>query len=209
MVAQQSPRGGAEALEVRWWPVARVHPAEDNPRTIPPEAVAAVAESIRAFGWRQPLVVEPSGAIIAGHTRLQAAALLGYSIVPVVVAADLTPDEAKALRVIDNRSGDLTSWDAEKLCEVLDDIPAGLDIALDAFDFDGLLASLGPAPAPPSDRDQAPGDGAGAEAPGEDTPAKLRAKLARVVDVLTAARPSLQPAMGRRADAALRFAAEG
>lgn len=151
-----APRGGTAALIVEWWPLDRVRPAEDNPRNIPPEAVAAVAESVRAFGWRQPLIVDASGVLIAGHTRLLAAAKLDLATVPVVVARDLSPDEARALRIVDNRAGDLSTWNALKLGEALEALPAMLDLNLDPFDFDGLLASL----SPPGDL-LAPGEGEG------------------------------------------------
>ena len=64
-------------------------PAPDNPRVIPQQAVEAVAESIREFGWQQPLVAEDDGTLIAGHTRLAAAKFLGHKTVPVIYASEL------------------------------------------------------------------------------------------------------------------------
>lgn len=78
-------------MEVREWPISDVRPYEGNPRTIPSEAVDRVAASIREFGFRQPIVVDADGVIIAGHTRLKAAQKLGLEKVPVVVAEECTP----------------------------------------------------------------------------------------------------------------------
>jgi ParB-like chromosome segregation protein Spo0J len=102
------------------WPIARVKPYEKNPRAIPEEAVRAVAESIREFGFRQPIVVDQHGVIIAGHTRWKAACLLELEQVPVHVATDLTEDQVVAYRVADNRVGELTDWDPAGLMAELD-----------------------------------------------------------------------------------------
>ena len=135
-----------DPMTVVWRPVDVIHPCPDNPRQIPREAVTAVAESLRAFGWRQPIVIDGEGVIIAGHTRHAAALALGMDTVPTVVADDLTPAQAAAYRIIDNRTADLAAWDAGGLVQVLDDLDAvGDDLGLDMapFAFDDLLASLG------------------------------------------------------------------
>ena len=87
-----------------------VTPYANNPREIPDVAVTAVAESIRRYGFRQPIVVDPEGVIIVGHVRLLAAKQLGLETVPVHIA-DLTPDEARAYRLADNRSNEDAMWD--------------------------------------------------------------------------------------------------
>lgn len=86
-----------------------------NPRLISDEAVNMVAESIRQFGYQQPIVVDADDVIIIGHTRYMALRRLGYTEVPVRVEATLTPLQVKQLRTIDNRSGEFTSWDFDKL----------------------------------------------------------------------------------------------
>lgn len=91
-------------------PLSAITPYPDNPREIPEAAVQGVAESIRRYGFRQPIVVDTDGVIIVGHVRLLAAQQLGLETAPVHVA-DLTPDEARAYRLADNRSNENATWD--------------------------------------------------------------------------------------------------
>ncbi len=76
----------AEALSVEWWPLSKPVPYEANPRVISEAAVEKVALSIGEYGWRQPIVVDEAGVVVAGHTRLLAAQKLGRETVPVHVA---------------------------------------------------------------------------------------------------------------------------
>ena len=94
--------------------ICKLKPYENNPRIITDEAIAATAASIDAFGFRQPIVIDKSGVVIAGHTRLEAAKRLGLLTVPCEVADDLTEDEANAYRLADNSTGEMTSWDFQK-----------------------------------------------------------------------------------------------
>lgn len=96
-----------------------------NPRTIPDEAVNAVGESISRYGYQQPIVVDTSGTIVIGHTRYAALRRLGVTEVSVLVA-DLPPEKIKQLRVLDNRAGELTSWDFDALTAELSGLDAGL-----------------------------------------------------------------------------------
>lgn len=81
-----------------------------NPRRIPPEAVAAVASSIERYGYSQPIVVDEDNVIIVGHTRFKALQSLGVTEVPVYVS-NLSAEKAKEYRLVDNRTGEMTSWD--------------------------------------------------------------------------------------------------
>lgn len=85
-------------------------------------AVDAVASSIKNYGFKQPIVIDGQGEVVAGHTRLKAAKKLGLKEVPVIVADDLTPAQVKAYRIADNRVGELAEWDMELLQLELDDI---------------------------------------------------------------------------------------
>ncbi len=102
-------------MKIEMWAVERITPYARNARQIPPEAVDKVASSIREFSFRQPIVVDAQGVIICGHTRLLAARKLGMREVPVHVAANLTPTQVRAYRLLDNRSHEETKWDSDLL----------------------------------------------------------------------------------------------
>jgi 3'-phosphoadenosine 5'-phosphosulfate sulfotransferase (PAPS reductase)/FAD synthetase len=119
-------------LRVKYVPIGDVRPYEDNPRRND-GAVRAVVNSLREFGWKQPVVVDADGTIIAGHTRYKAALALEMTHVPVVVASDLTPEQCAAYRLADNRTAELAEWDAELLAQELDGL-ADLDMSQFGFD---------------------------------------------------------------------------
>ena len=118
-------------LRVKYVPIGDVHPYEDNPRRND-GAVQAVANSLREFGWKQPIVVDADGTIVVGHTRYKAAQALEMTHVPVVVASDLTPEQCAAYRLADNRVGELAEWDSELLAQELDGLA---DLDMSAFGF--------------------------------------------------------------------------
>lgn len=133
-------------MRVETWPIERVLPYPNNPR-VNDGAVEAVSRSIWEFGWRQPIVVEADGVIIAGHTRWLAAQKLGLKKVPVHVANDLTPAQIKAYRIADNQLASLATWDDRLLSLELADLQ-GLEFDLDLLGFsaDDLLGHLHTAP---------------------------------------------------------------
>jgi hypothetical protein len=110
-----------------------IKPYEQNPR-INDGAVDAVAESIREFGFRQPIVVDTDGVIIVGHTRWKAAKQLGLAKVPVHVATDMPPEKIKAYRIADNRVGEIAEWDYDLLPVDLSDL-RGMDVDLELLGF--------------------------------------------------------------------------
>ena len=118
-------------LRVKYVPIGDVRPYEDNPRRND-GAVQAVANSLREFGWKQPIVVDADGTIVVGHTRYKAALALDMTHVPVVVASDLTPEQCAAYRLADNRVGELATWDNELLAQELDGL-TGLDMEMFGF----------------------------------------------------------------------------
>ena len=108
-----------------------IHPYPGNPRRND-QAVQAVANCISEFGFRSPIIVDADGTIIAGHTRYRAAQSLGFAAVPVVYATDLTPEQVNAYRLADNKTAELSEWDAKLLAMELDGL-AGID--MEAFGF--------------------------------------------------------------------------
>jgi DNA modification methylase len=112
--------------------VADVKPYEKNPRKND-EAVKFVAESIKEFGFKVPIVVDADNIIVAGHTRFKAAKKLGLTEVPVIVADDLTDEQIKAFRLADNKVAEKAEWDFDLLSEELDEL---IDIDMTVFGFD-------------------------------------------------------------------------
>src|SRR4051812_34057590 len=100
-------------MTIEAWSIDKPIPYARNARKIGEGAVAKVAANIKEFGFRQPIVVDPEGVIVAGHTRLLADQRLGLTSVPVHVATGLTPAQIKAYRLMDNRSGEESTWDEE------------------------------------------------------------------------------------------------
>jgi hypothetical protein len=132
-IAERGKR--TEDLAIEWWPVERLKPYERNARKMPERAIDKVAASVREFGWRQPIVVDGSETIVVGHVRHRAAQKLGLALVPVHVAADLTPAQIRAYRLADNRAAQETSWDDELLALEFADLKAlDIDLSLTGFD---------------------------------------------------------------------------
>ncbi|MGH7143915.1 MAG: DNA modification methylase [Planctomycetota bacterium] len=120
-------------MKIENWKVADVKPYDKNPRNND-QAVEAVAQSIREFGFRQPIVVDADGVIIVGHTRWKAAQKLALETVPVHVAKDLTPAQIKAYRIADNKLAELAEWNMELLPLELKDLQ-GLDFNIEMLGF--------------------------------------------------------------------------
>ncbi|MFN0132230.1 MAG: DNA modification methylase [Phycisphaerales bacterium] len=124
--------------------VESIKPYEANPRKND-AAVGAVARSIREFGFRQPIVVDTDGVIVVGHTRWRAAGRLGLKEVPVHVARELTPEEARAYRIADNQTASIAEFDEELLHQELADLKAlDFDLGTLGFDDDQLKELLAP-----------------------------------------------------------------
>jgi len=131
-------------LAIEWVERSRLFCSPSNPRLNDP-AVPHVAASLRRFGWRQPVVAKPSGEVIAGNTRLKAAASLGMERVPVVwfEGSDL---DATAYAIADNRTHEFAEWDDGALAKLLVELRTedGLEgVGYTDADIDELLAELG------------------------------------------------------------------
>lgn len=106
---------------------------ENNPRNND-EAIKAVANSIKEFGFKVPIVITSDNVIIAGHTRLKASVSLGLEEVPCIIADDLNDEQIKAFRLADNKTAELATWDLSKLEEELE----GLDLDMLQFGFEEM-----------------------------------------------------------------------
>ena len=90
-------------------------PYSNNPRKLTPKAIEKVAQSLKEFGFRQPIVVDGNNTIVVGHTRYQASRKLGYTQVPITKINNLTKEQINAYRIADNRTNEEAEWDDELL----------------------------------------------------------------------------------------------
>lgn len=111
--------------------LGEIHPYKNNPRKNA-NAVDAVAESIKRYGFLVPIVLSSDSEIVAGDTRYKAAKKLKLKTVPCVVADELDPEQIKAFRLADNKVGEIAEWDMGLLSAELADIAADMS----AFGFD-------------------------------------------------------------------------
>lgn len=109
-------------------------PYENNPRDNQ-EAVDLVINSIKAFGFNVPIIVDRNKVIVAGHTRYLACKALGIESIPCIFVDNLTEEQVTAYRLIDNKIGESSGWDFEKLKQELEEI---LEIDMEKFGFVNL-----------------------------------------------------------------------
>jgi hypothetical protein len=130
----RSAVGGVRLEEV---PLANLLLDPSNPRKHSRQQIRAIARSIKAFGWLIPILVDGVNRIIAGHGRYEAGRLLGLESVPVIRAEHLTPEQAKAFMLADNRLAEGSDWDDIKLATVLKDLSKiDLDFNIEATGFE-------------------------------------------------------------------------
>lgn len=138
-------------LEIRYQPLAQLTPYRNNARTHSPKQIQQLAESIKAFGFVNPVLVDVNGGIIAGHGRVAAARLLNLSQVPTIRLDHLTPEQLQAYILADNRLAELAGWDKEILAiefQHLLDLDLEFDITITGFEtpeIDLAIQSLDPA----------------------------------------------------------------
>lgn len=114
-------------------------PYDNNPRNND-EAVSYVAESIKEFGFKVPIVIDKNNIIVAGHTRYKASKKLGIKEVPCLVADDLTDEQVKAFRLADNKVSEVATWDFEKLDLELSE----LELNMELFGFESVEGDVLP-----------------------------------------------------------------
>jgi site-specific DNA-methyltransferase (adenine-specific) len=129
------PVGGKFNMNVQEIKLKDIKPYEKNPRKND-DAVPYVAESIKQFGFKVPIVIDKNNIIVAGHTRYKAAKKLGFKSVPCIIADDLTDEQIKAFRLADNKVSEKAEWDFDMLNTELDDI---IDFDMELFGFEDAL----------------------------------------------------------------------
>jgi|TARA_R110000744_G_scaffold139792_2_gene250947 ParB-like chromosome segregation protein Spo0J len=130
-------------MKVEQIKIEEILPYDQNPRDNS-AAVEKVADSIKEFGWQQPIVVDEEKIILAGHTRHLAALSMGVKEVPVLIAKGLTEAQKKAYRIVDNKTSELAEWDKELLkSEFLALQELDFDLNLTGFDLDEIAKLSG------------------------------------------------------------------
>ena len=120
-------------LKIIYKDITDIRPYPNNPRDNAP-GVDAVAASIREFGFKVPIIIDRTGEIVAGHTRIMAAEKLGLKKVPCIIADDLTEAQIKAFRIADNQTASLTEWNEELLSVELGDLAdMNFDLSITGF----------------------------------------------------------------------------
>lgn len=129
-------------MQIKNLSVHILKPYPHNPRKNA-QAVQKVAQSIKEFGFKQPIVVDGENIIVVGHTRWLAAKQLGLAKVPVLVANDLTPEQTKAYRLADNRVRDESKWDEDLLAKELSELQHfNIDLSSTGFNADEISHAL-------------------------------------------------------------------
>lgn len=118
-------------MEIVYKSLDEIMPYEFNPRNND-EAVDYVANSIKEYGFNQPIVIDAAGVIVAGHTRFRAAQKLGLEKVPCLMKEDLTPYQIRAYRLADNKTAEFSNWDYSLLEQELAELE---DVDMSKFGF--------------------------------------------------------------------------
>ncbi len=158
-----------ENMKIEEWPVERFKPSETQLRQHD-DAVPRMAQALREFGFRVPVLALSTGEVIDGHLRLKAALAIGLTTVPVILADDLTPTQVRTFRILVNRSATWADWAEDALRVELAQLQAlEVDLALTGFDareLDAFLLAAPPqgktdpdaVPEPPAEPESQPGD---------------------------------------------------
>ena len=124
-------------LKVSVLPISQLHPDPSNAREHPKRQVQQLANSIQSFGFNCPVLIDGQRHVIAGHGRLLAAQVLGWQDVPTICLEHLSPEQAKAYRIADNRLTDISIWNDRLLAEQLQELfSVDLDFDLTAIGFE-------------------------------------------------------------------------
>ncbi len=141
----EKPRRPAPRIEVRWLPVAALEPDPRNARLHPESQVRRIVDSIGAFGFNVPLLIDGENRVVAGHARLQAARRLGLAEAPTIALEHLSEAERRAFMIADNRLAELASWDGKRLGEELRELKRldlDLGFAIEATGFESREIDL-------------------------------------------------------------------
>ena len=122
-------------MEIEQADINSIKPYKNNPRKLSDKAITKVANSIKEFGFRQPIVVDKDRIIVVGHTRFRASKQLGLKQVPITIAKNLTPSQINAYRIADNRTNEEAEWNDDLLNVEIKELQTQ-DYALEVLGFD-------------------------------------------------------------------------
>ena len=132
MKAKESP-----PLLILYQKIDQLKPYAHNARTHTKRQIKQIAESIRVFGWTNPILIDINDTIIAGHGRVEAARLLGMTEVPTIRLEDLSPEQIQAYIIADNKLAENAGWDRAILAVELQHL-----MTLDCADFDVTITGF-------------------------------------------------------------------
>ena len=139
-----NPRESVGQLSIIYMPISALVANHRNSRTHSKRQIRQIADSIKAFGFTNPVLLDRSNTIIAGHGRVAAAKLLGMSEVPTVRLENLSPDHVRAYVIADNRLAEKAGWDTSILAielQNLTTIGGELDVTITGFDIPEIACS--------------------------------------------------------------------
>src|SRR5438128_8726998 len=129
--------GLAAQMLIVYRAIDQLTPDPANPRRHSKKQIRQIAESIRIFGFNVPILIDREGKVIAGHDRLLACRELGVTEVPTLCLDHLTPAQARAFMIADNRLTEIATWDDRLLAEQLKDLSlSGIDFSLEVIGFE-------------------------------------------------------------------------
>ena len=142
-------------LEVTMMPVAKLLPYARNARTHSVEQLSALGESIKTFGFTNPILIHSSGRIIAGHGRVEAAKLLSMEQVPCIILEHLSEAKARAYTIADNQLTSMAGWDYDVLAVEIDALrEEDFDISTLGFSEEELAELIGSPSSPPEPEEE-------------------------------------------------------
>ena len=122
-------------LNIVYRNIKELKPYKKNAKKHPKEQVERIANSIKEFGFTQPVIIDKNNCVVAGHGRILAAKKAGLKQVPTVMLEDLTEEQIKAYRLVDNKLNE-SEWDFSLLDEELENLAEDIDMELFGFDTD-------------------------------------------------------------------------
>ena len=141
--------------------ISKIKPYPNNAKIHGPDQIRKIADSIKEFGFLNPVLLDEENGLLAGHGRVEAAKLLGLEEVPALYATGLSEAQKRAYIIADNRLGELADWDMSMISQELADLrDEGFEIDITGFDVDDIIFTdemdLDTPPAPQDGEDLEP-----------------------------------------------------